>query len=144
MTLPSGFPVDDVYQELMQLLATACAQSPAVLLETENRTLVDLASPQAVKPFVQAELKWGGGAAVSLGENPIGRQFGLLVVLIKVKCGAGTLASLALAKRLAAALERHSGAYVETDVAHLLDGFERQGWYCLPLQISFYADSTRA
>jgi len=144
MTLPVGFPVDAAYQELMQLLVTACAEAPAVPLETENRTLVDLTSEEAVKPFVQAELKWGGGGAVSLGENPIGRQFGLLVLLIKVKCGAGTLGSLALAKRLAGALERRSGTYVETDVAHLLDGFERQGWYCLPLQFSFYVDSVRA
>lgn len=144
MTMPTGLPVDDAYQELMQLLATACAQAPAVPLETENRMLVDLASAAAVKPFVAAELKWGGGAAVSLGENPVGRQFGILILLIKVKAGAGTLECLRLARRLAAALERHSGTYAETDVAHLLDGFERQGWYCLPLQFNFYVDSLRA
>lgn len=144
MTLPTGFPVDGAYQELMQLLATACAQAPAVLLETENRALVDLASPEALTPFVQAELKWGGGNAVSFGESQIGRQFGTLIVFVKVKCGAGTLASLSLARRLAAALERRSGTYVETDVAYLMDGFERQGWYYLPLQVNFYVDSLRA
>jgi hypothetical protein len=147
MTLPTTPSTDECRQEFataLQAAATAWAASPGgypLAIEAENRTLVDLASPQAERPFLAWELRFlPGGGQVSMGRDPIVRQFGQLYLIVKVKEGQGVAAVNKLRDFVIPFVERKDWAVTRTEAALAMDPVPRLGWYHAPLLVTFWID----
>jgi hypothetical protein len=148
MTLPITPSLDEARAEIATRIAAAITAwntlkgypADGTPVEAENRSLVDLASPAASKPFLCWEMAFKGGDLASLGRDPLVRQPGQIALAVKVKCGGGTSESLKLLSHVIPYVELHLGTVIETYAAEVQEGIERQGWYFIPCLVNFKID----
>lgn len=145
MAILSTPDYDGARQELVGWLETARAAATSalgwtVLLDADNRGLIDLASSDAVRPHLAYEIIWRPGYQASLGLQPVIRQPGQFVISAKVKVGSGTADLLKLAGKLPPYLQVKSGSYVQTLEAELQDYKDSEGWRYQPLLVNFWMD----
>lgn len=142
MTLPTSFPLDEARAEVAAWIDAARAAWSAYALQVvgPNRAQIDLSSPEADLPHIEWSIVWRPGSQMSLGLQPLARQFGQIVVAAKVKEGAGASDCLKLLASFAPFLEAKDGAYVRTQVANVGPDVHAQGWCMLPLVVNFWMD----
>lgn len=142
MTLATSLSTDAARAELAGMIEAARAAWTAYALpvESENRGMIDLAAPEAQQPFLSWEIAWRSGVQASLGVNPLGRQYGQLVVAAKVKEGTGSSGCQKLLDHLAAFVENRQGTLVNTGIAQVHQAAQAQGWYALPMIVVFWYD----
>lgn len=148
MTLPSSPSLDAARQELVGLIDAAVAAwdathpSAKLAVEDDNRNTVDLASPEAQRPVLAWQIRFGSARQVSLGSNALVRQYGQLYVVAKTKDGSGTSGVLQLLDHVVPFVERKELSVVQTFVAEVHPDKLVQGWYCLPMLLNFWITRT--
>jgi hypothetical protein len=142
MTLPSTLTIDEARAEIAGWIEAARAAWTAWTVQVvgPNRSQIDLASPEAEQPHIEWGIKWRPGGQMSLGAQPVARQFGQLVIAAKVKEGAGAADCLQLLASVVPFVEAKNGTYVSTQVGSIADEVHAQGWYMLPLVVNFWMD----
>lgn len=140
MTLPTTPAYEQARKELAARLEAARAAWTAypLLIDPENRTLVDVGSPEANLPFICWEIDWKGGGQASLGRDPLMVQYGQLAVAAKVKEGAGTAKSLELLEHVVPFIELQDLPTVRTMGAELMPSVTKSGWHYQPLLVTFW------
>ncbi len=143
MTLPTNPSLDVARLDAATAIKTAADAWLAVggyvpVVEAENRTMMDLGSPDALKPFLTWEIKFRGGGQASLGKEPLALTLGQIIISSKVKEGSGTSESLLLLNHVIPFLEAKELSVIRTNVAETYDGFARQGWYFIPVIVNFW------
>lgn len=110
----------------------------AATLEYENLQTIDMSTRS--DPFVDLSLRFLGNEQVSLGENPLSRQFGALQADIYVKEGKGSRAAYIIGDAVHALVSRKSILGVEFQTPKTLTPITHSGWYRLTVRCPFYMD----
>lgn len=142
MTLPATPSLDAARAELVARISAAAAAwtTYTLIVEDENRQMIDLASADAQNAILCWDIVWRGGRQASLGPAPLGRQQGQLMIAAKIKEGCGTAGCLKLLDHVIPYLELRDMAITRTAVAEVQEGRPLAGWYGVPAIINFWID----
>lgn len=108
-----------------------------LLVEAPGRDVVDQSTQ--INPYVSVDIKMYGGGQKDLGQHPIVEQRGQIILMVKSKCGTGTVPANKLLDFVVPYFElKDLPLCVRTHSADAFDGKEIKGWLHSPIIINFF------
>lgn len=112
--------------------------NPNIIIEYDNRTLVDRATQK--DPFIMVDILYLSGEQASIGLDTYVRTYGQILFSSCVKENTGLKAAAEIVDFFSARLEIREFNSVRTFGASPQKFQETLGWYYLPVVIPFYFD----
>lgn len=130
------------YAQARTDIATAVAAAVAawvaypLVVEMDNRSAVNYDTQQ--KPFLQVDSYYLGGDQLDLGDSPLVKQYGQIMLSVVSKEGTGIAESAALADFLVPYFELKNFVVVRTHAAEPQKSRILRGWHYQPVLIPFW------
>lgn len=118
----------------VQNAAIAWTDYPCVV-DYENRDHIDYSAQ--VNPYAALDIVYLDGRQMDLGQNPLVRVYGQILLAVCVQEGKGTAGANMLSDHFTKALQFQRWLTVETQVAKPQPNVYKKGWCCLTTIVPF-------